>query len=277
MGRITVKRRVTRVTPAGDVHQRAEVLPVEEELTIEVEGRTLATVLRTPGHDRELAAGMLVTRGVITRGSEISMAVHCDGAGPVTGNASYNILDMRLAVRRMSRGGEIRSAGLDGVEPQASEYPQTSDDPRTVTPEELAALLPTVTAESRAFGSAGALPSAALIDPDGTLAVLRDDVSLENAVDKVIGWAAHAERLPLTGHILVIGGIATAEILQRTAMANVPVIAATASATSLAIDRAAQAGATLIGGIGAGSMTVFTGEQRLRTDATSGASASSTL
>ena len=113
------------------------------------------------------------------------------------------------------------------------------------------------------FASTGGLHAAGLFTTDGSLAVLREDVGRHNAVDKVIGWALRAGRLPLTGHILMVSGRASFELVQKAAVAGLPVLAAVSAPSSLAADLAEETGMTLVGFLRGNSMNAYTGLQRL--------------
>ena len=115
----------------------------------------------------------------------------------------------------------------------------------------------------RVFASTGGLHAAGLFTTDGSLAVLREDVGRHNAVDKVIGWARRAGRLPLSGHILMVSGRASFELVQKAAVAGIPVLAAVSAPSSLAADLAEETGMTLVGFLRGNSMNGYTGLQRL--------------
>jgi FdhD protein len=132
-----------------------------------------------------------------------------------------------------------------------------------IDPGVLAALPGRLRDAQRVFASTGGLHAAGLFGADGTLAVLREDVGRHNAVDKVIGWALRAGRLPLSGHILMVSGRASFELVQKAAVAGLPVLAAVSAPSSLAADLAEETGMTLVGFLRGTSMNAYTGLHRL--------------
>jgi FdhD protein len=127
----------------------------------------------------------------------------------------------------------------------------------------LAALPDRLREAQRVFASTGGLHAAGLFTADGTLLVLREDVGRHNAVDKVIGWALRAGRLPLTGCVLLVSGRASFELVQKAAVAGIPVLAAVSAPSSLAADPANEVGMTLVGFLRGPSMNAYAGVERI--------------
>jgi len=126
------------------------------------------------------------------------------------------------------------------------------------------AALPTrLREDQRVFDRTGGLHAAGLFDAEGRLLCLREDVGRHNAVDKVVGWALAAGRLPLTGHVLQVSGRASFELVQKTWTAGLPVIAAVSAPSSLAVDLAVEAGLTLVGFSRGDSFTVYSRDDRI--------------
>ncbi len=132
-----------------------------------------------------------------------------------------------------------------------------------VSPGVLASLPDRLRDAQRVFASTGGLHAAGLFTPDGTLLVLREDVGRHNAVDKVVGWALREGRLPLTGHILLVSGRASFELVQKAYVAGIPVLAAVSAPSSLAVGLAEEADLTLVGFLRGSSMNVYTAAHRL--------------
>jgi FdhD protein len=136
-------------------------------------------------------------------------------------------------------------------------------DPVRFDPELLAGLPDTLRAAQRVFDRTGGLHAAGLFDAGGTLLAMREDVGRHNAVDKVVGWALRDDRVPLTGHVLLVSGRASFELTQKALLAGIPALAAVSAPSSLAADLADEAGMTLVGFLRGASMNVYTGAERL--------------
>ncbi len=275
MGRITVKRPVLKVTVGEDAVRRDDVLAVEEPLEVRVGGTTLTVTMRTPGADVELAAGLLVSEGVISRGDQFRSAIHCGGPGTGGTENTFNVLDVTLAAGVAPPAPELARAlytssacgvcgktSIDQVR-TASAYDAAVDE-ASVDAALLAALPSRLRAGQEVFERTGGLHAAALFDAGtGELLVLREDVGRHNAVDKVVGWAVLHDRLPLRGCVLQVSGRASFELAQKSAMAGIPILAAVSAPSSLAVEAAAEAGITLVGFLRGASMNVYTRADRV--------------
>jgi FdhD protein len=275
MGRITARKPILTLHVDGRERRRPDTLAVEEPLEIRVGGAPLAVTMRTPGHDVELAAGFLVSEGVISRGEQFAGAIHCGGPGTGGVENTYNVLDVTLAagVRppspdiarsfyTTSSCGVCGKASIDAVRTVSRHSP--GDDPAVVTAEALAAMPNRLRAAQKVFAATGGLHGAALFDADGVLLAAREDIGRHNAVDKVVGWAVENERVPLTGTVLLVSGRASFELTQKAVMAGIPILAAVSAPSSLAVDLASQAGLTLVAFLRGRSMNVYTRTDRVR-------------
>jgi FdhD protein len=267
----TERRRVLRISLPGSSGHRADLLAVEEPLEIRIGGTPLTVTMRTPGDDIDLAAGFLFGEGLLNPPVDLRQIRMCD----------ENVADVTLAplplaqdvqratdARRSQRNFLTTSAcgvcGKESIEAirVTSRYDIAADRVQ-VSPEVLASLPDRLRDAQRVFASTGGLHAAGLFTPDGTLLVLREDVGRHNAVDKVVGWALRAGRLPLTGHILLVSGRASFELVQKAYMAGIPVLAAVSAPSSLAVGLAEEAGLTLVGFLRGSSMNAYTGAHRL--------------
>ncbi len=264
------RRRVLAVR-GGDRRTRRDRLAGEEPMEIRVTGPdgttdAVAVTMRTPGDDFELAAGFLVTEGVVPPGS-IGRVAYCDdvdreeqrfnvvtvhSAGPVT-------LGADRAHAMTSACGICGTTSLDAVEVRCDPLP----DGPAVDGDALLAMPDRLRAVQRVFEATGGLHAAGLFDADGRLLLAREDIGRHNAVDKVIGAAALAGDLPLHGRVLVVSGRAGFEIVQKAAVAGIPVLAAVSAPSSLAADAAERLGMTLVGFLRGDGYNVYCGAGRL--------------
>ncbi|MCC3772703.1 formate dehydrogenase accessory sulfurtransferase FdhD [Streptomyces sp. UNOC14_S4] len=274
MGRVTARRRVIRIRD-GAVGTRPDTLVAEEPMEIRLNGKPLAITMRTPGDDFALAAGFLVSEGVLSSAEELSNIVYCAGATEDGGN-TYNVVDVRLApgvplpdialernVYTTSSCGLCGKASLDAVRTTARHMLSDGPSPMRLTPELLSALPDRLRAAQQVFERTGALHGAALFSADGELLDVREDVGRHNAVDKLVGRALQQGLLPLSGTILLVSGRASFELAQKAVMAGIPFLAAVSAPSSLAVDLATETGLTLVGFLRGKSMNIYAGEERI--------------
>ncbi|MFF8989280.1 formate dehydrogenase accessory sulfurtransferase FdhD [Streptomyces sp. NPDC014983] len=273
MGRVTERRKVLRIRD-GALSTRSDTLVAEEPLEIRLNGKPLAITMRTPGDDFALAAGFLVSEGVLAAASDVENIVYCAGA-TADGSNTYNVVDVRTApgvslpdfslernVYTSSSCGLCGKASLDAVRTTAH-WP-IADSPRVrVTPELLAELPERLRAAQRVFDRTGGLHAAALFSEDGELLDIKEDVGRHNAVDKLVGRALQNGELPLSRTVLLVSGRASFELAQKAVMAGIPVLAAVSAPSSLAVDLAAETGLTLVGFLRGSSMNVYAGDDRI--------------
>ncbi len=272
MGRVTVRRPIVKLSPSGRV-RRQDALAAEEPLEIRTDGKALAVTMRTPGHDVELAHGFLLTEGVIGDREDVTTARYCDSVDD-SGKNTYNVLDLALApgvpepdtgVERnfytTSSCGVCGKAALDAVKLKTRFSP--ASDPVQISPSVLSTLPDALREAQRVFESTGGLHAAGLFRADGTMLVVREDVGRHNAVDKVMGWALLQGLVPLAGTVLLVSGRASFELVQKAAMAGVPMLAAVSAPSSLAVELAVESGMTLVGFLRGEQMNVYSGIERL--------------
>jgi FdhD protein len=273
MGRVSVHRPVLKISSGRRV-RRPDTLAAEEPLELRVNGAPLTVTMRTPGHDIELAHGFLLTERVIGNLEDVSNARYCAGA-EVDGRNTYNVLDVQLApgvappdasVTRnfytTSSCGVCGKAALDAVK-LATRFPPAAA-PCPVTPELILSLPDKLRTQQRVFSTTGGLHGAGLYRSDGSMIAVREDVGRHNAVDKVLGAALLAGEIPLSDTILMVSGRASFELVQKAAMAGVPILAAVSAPSSLAVELAEEQGMTLAGFVRGESMNVYTGAERIK-------------
>ncbi|MEU8680046.1 formate dehydrogenase accessory sulfurtransferase FdhD [Streptomyces sp. NPDC048611] len=278
MGRVTERRRVIRIRD-GAVSTRPDTLVAEEPMEIRLGGKPLAITMRTPGDDFALAAGFLVSEGVLAEAGDLANILYCAGATE-DGQNTYNVVDVRLTdgvpvpdislernVYTTSSCGLCGKASLDAVRTTARwSLDSSPGTPVRIGPEVLSALPDRLRAAQRVFERTGGLHAAALFTAEGELLDIREDVGRHNAVDKIVGRALQQGRLPLSSCVLMVSGRASFELAQKAVMAGIPVLAAVSAPSSLAVDLAVETGLTLVGFLRGSSMNVYAGEHRLALD-----------
>ncbi|MFD3564250.1 formate dehydrogenase accessory sulfurtransferase FdhD [Streptomyces sp. NPDC058686] len=273
MGRVTERRKVLRIRD-GQVSSRPDTLVAEEPLEIRLNGKPLAITMRTPGDDFALAAGFLVSEGVLGASDELQSIVYCAGALE-DGSNTYNVVDVRTApglvlpditlernVYTTSSCGLCGKASLDAVR-TTTRFAIDDTPPVRIEPSLLASLPDRLREAQRVFDRTGGLHAAALFSEAGELLDIREDVGRHNAVDKIVGRALQNGTLPLSRAILLVSGRASFELAQKAVMAGIPVLAAVSAPSSLAVDLAAESGLTLVGFLRGPNMNVYAGEHRI--------------
>ena len=244
-------------------------LAVEEPLEVRVQGQPVAVIMRTPGHDFELAAGFLCTEGILRSPSDIGAISYCKDAEPpnlenvvdvlLSDGVPFDLERLRRNVYASSSCGICGKATIQAIHAHAP--PIVSD--LTLSPGLLYALPDRLRAAQAAFDRTGGLHGAGLFDPDGALIVLREDVGRHNAVDKVVGHRLLHHRFPPDRHVLMVSGRAGFEIVQKALVARIPVVAAVSAPSSLAVTLAAESNMTLVGFLRGNRMNVYAGGHRI--------------
>jgi FdhD protein len=271
------ERRVTpvRVTTvrAGRVEVREDRLAGEEPLAIRACGPgqepvDVAVTMRTPGHEADLAAGFLRTEGLIEDGDAIvRVAVGDPGTralpdDEVTVHLARPFDVSRVAERHFvatASCGICGKASLDELEVRCAPIPPGP----IVAPETLLGLPARLREAQDVFDRTGGLHAAGLFDAGGTLLAVREDVGRHNALDKLIGSRVLAGELPLHGTIVLLSGRAGFELVQKAAVAGVPVLAAVSAPSDLAVEAARRLGVTLVGFLRGDGFNVYAGPERL--------------
>lgn len=263
----TLLSRYRRDGGFAEAHDR---LAAEEPLEIRVEGKSVAVVMRTPGHDEELAAGFLLTESVIRSADDLFEISRCrDIADP---EVAGNVLDVRLA---LNHGADLErltrhvftssSCGVCGkatIESIFQHFPPVVGGLR-ISPATLLALPDRLREAQETFEKTGGLHASALFDHGGQLHCLREDVGRHNALDKVIGRALLDGALPLGERILLVSGRISFELIQKALAAGIPIIAGISAPSSLAVEFARKSGQTLIGFLREKGFNVYADQGRV--------------
>jgi FdhD protein len=246
----------------GSVRYVQDVVVAEEPLEIRVNGKALSVTMRTPGADRELAAGFLLTEGIIESVDDIA------DIGFVAGK--NNVIDVQL--QGISNGPSRRNflstsscgvcgkASIEEIRVRGIRLPSSNFE---IDPDVLCTLPEKLRSGQAIFGRTGGLHAAGLFNLQGQLVTLREDVGRHNAVDKIIGWALLESKLPLSQHILVVSGRGGFEIVQKALVARLPVLASVSAPSGLAVKLAREFGLTLIGFLRGRRFVIYSGESRL--------------
>jgi FdhD protein len=227
----------------------------------------VAVTMRTPGHEAELAVGFLRTEGLID-GSEV---VGTESGDPVTLNQPDDTIVVRLSTPfddsavaerhfvATASCGICGKASIDEVVLRCEVLPEGPVVPRSV----VIALPDLLRAAQKAFDETGGLHAAALFSPRGELIAIREDVGRHNALDKLVGSQVLASALPLHDRILMVSGRVSFEIVQKAAVAGVPIVAAVSAPSDLAVETAERLGVTLVGFLRGDRFNVYSHDRRI--------------
>lgn len=257
----------------GEASTETDLLAVEEPLELRLvrgdEERTVAVTMRTPGADHELALGYLYAEGVIRSADDV-LDLSEWRQGELT---APNVLRVELrsgfeALERLSRHTLTSSAcgvcGTGSIERLALRARPALWNEPPLTPEVVCELPAQLRAAQPLFAATGGLHAAGLFTASGTCLAVREDVGRHNAVDKLLGWALGQGLLPLSDHLLAVSSRAGFEIVQKAALAGLPVVCAVSAPTSLAAEVAASFGITLVGFVREGRFNVYSFPERLQ-------------
>jgi FdhD protein len=264
MAVMTTRRAVLRVREAREPASEPDDLAVESPLVLGLYGEAIATLMRTPGHDIELAAGWLVVESGVRVALDVVTLRACreDDTDRVHITLADGVRPPRPRAFVTSAACGVCSADVLDLAPIQTSAPHSEG--WTVRREVLAALPDAMRTHQRTFDRTGAVHAAALASVDGTVGIVREDVGRHNAVDKVVGRALLDGELPATDRLLVVSGRVSFEIVQKAVAAGVAGIVAVSAPSSLAVDLAREYGLLLAGLVRSGRMNVYAGELSLR-------------
>ena len=242
-------------------------LAVEEPLEIQVRGRSVAVTMRTPGHDRELAAGFLLTERIIRQCKDLVDIATCYASQEPENTLNVFLragveVDFAALTRHVFASSSCGLCGKASIEAVKQHFAPV-DSSSTVTAKTLARLPERMRQAQKTFTQTGGLHAAAIFDAKGKFVVLREDIGRHNAVDKVLGYGVLENKLPFDQHILLVSGRASFEILQKALAARIPIIAAVSAPSSLAVDFARANGQTLVGFLRGPTMNIYSHPERI--------------
>jgi FdhD protein len=275
MGRTTSLRPTVRIA-SGEARDRIDQVVVESPLTFIMNDEVLATTMRTPGHDLELAAGWLVNESGVRRPEDISgmgaFAASPQAAGTEEEPAEVDTVRISLAggvrpprARAFVTNSACGVCSVDVLDAFPGPSAPLHSEGWRFDPDTAGDLIQQMRAKQRMFDLTGALHAAALFNPQTELIAVREDVGRHNAVDKVLGAALLDGALPLTDHVLVVSGRVSYEIVLKALTACVGAIVAVSGPTTLAVDLAQTHGLLLLGFVRDDAMNVYAGRDWVST------------
>ncbi|MFW5469671.1 formate dehydrogenase accessory sulfurtransferase FdhD [Knoellia sp. CPCC 206435] len=266
MGRVSSRHKVVRIDLDSGVTRAIDTVAGEEPLEIRVGGETFTVTMRTPGHDVDLAHGLLRAEGLIAARDDVRSARFCSDLD------SLNVLDVQVTGARSGEAvtstrhlASLGGCGLCGTTAVEAVEAVTGARPPEVQweAEQVASALDELRGRQQLFGATGGVHGAGLV-PVGAdrLTLVREDIGRHNAVDKVLGGALVLD-IDTSGALLVVSSRASFEIVQKAAVSEVAVLACVSAPSSLAIEAADRLGVTLVGFARGRRMSVYTHAHRI--------------
>jgi FdhD protein len=250
----------------------SDVAAAEEPLELRLGGEAFVVIMRTPGSDRDLAAGFLLSEQIVQSRSDVSAMRYCTDRD---GRDAANVLSVWLqgeAVVRARRAMQGRrhvtansSCGVCGrrsIDDLMTGSRRVNGNTR-IGRAVIDSLPSSLRAAQEMFKRTGGLHAAGLFDCDGRLLYTAEDVGRHNAVDKVIGAALMKDEVPLSNRVLFVSGRTSFEIVHKAVVAGIPVVAAVSAPSSLAVELACESGVTLLGFVRDGSFNIYSGKERI--------------
>ncbi len=257
---------VVRLSGSAAAKEEPDEVAVEEPVELRIEKCSVAVMMRTPGHDRELAAGFLLTENLIRHATDIFEITLCGATNEdqvvnvtLRDPASFDPARLTRNIFSSSSCGVCSKATIEAVR---QTYPPI-DDESVITREILRTLPDALRREQRTFDRTGGLHACGLFDLQGNPEVVREDVGRHNALDKLVGHELLANRLPARGRVLFLSGRVSFEMMQKALAGGISIVAAISAPTSLAVEFARANNQTLVGFIRGETMNIYTGVARV--------------
>jgi FdhD protein len=255
--------RIIRRKKDGSLEYLRDDLTIEEPLEIRIGDKPLATTMRTPGHDDELAAGFLVSEAIV-RDRRAIAGISGDGNNRVIVNLAGGV---KLKLNSAQRFGTISSScglcGKTSIDEIRQNFPAIESGNVRIDIETVLSLPEKLRNAQGDFARTGGIHAAGIFDSGGGLQIIREDIGRHNAVDKAIGRAFLDGSLPLNRHVLLVSGRASFEIAQKALAAGIPIVAAVSAPSTLAVDFARESNQTLIGFLRPPSFNIYSHIERV--------------
>ena len=256
-------QKIIRRKRDGELEYLPDELTIEEPLEIRVGSKPIATTMRTPGHDEELAAGFLLSEGIVRDRDQIA-SVLVGGDNRVVVKFADGV---KLKLNSTKRFGTISSScglcGKTSIDAIRQNFPAIRSTDIRVDTETLLSLPGTLRNAQSDFARTGGIHAAGIFGVDGKLKIAREDIGRHNAVDKAVGRAFLDGLLQLKRHLLLVSGRASFEIIQKALAAGIPIVAAVSAPSSLAVELARDSNQTLIGFLRPPSFNIYTHIERV--------------
>jgi FdhD protein len=260
---------ILRYAAGKKPRRERDELAREEPLEIRVRGKSVAVTMRTPGHDEELAAGFLLTEGIIRKRRDVTEIAYCRQGEAADYENTLNVflspaveVDFERLTRHVFASSSCGLCGKASIEAVYQHFAPVKSRMR-LPMKRILRMPEQLRAAQAAFAKTGGLHAAAIFDAKGKLMVLREDVGRHNAVDKVIGFGFLKKLLPFKAQALLVSGRASFEIMQKALAAGIPVVCAVSAPSSLAVEFARESGQTLIGFLRGETMNVYAHPERV--------------
>lgn len=268
-GKEASRVRILHWRTGSAAQERDDYVVTEEPLEVRVRGKSVAVTMRTPGRDEELAAGFLLTEGIIHKREDVVEIAYCQQGEAANHENTLNVflspqveVDFEQLTRHVFASSSCGLCGKASIESVHQHFAPVASE-LVVAPEIIVQLPERLRRAQETFSKTGGLHAAAIFDSQGNLIVLREDVGRHNAVDKVIGHCFLRGVLPLDQHLLLVSGRASFEIMQKALAAGIPIVCAVSAPSSLAVEFANESGQTLIGFLRGETMNIYTHGKRI--------------
>ena len=256
-------QKIIRRKRDGELEYLPDELTIEEPLEIRIGRKPIATTMRTPGQDEELAAGFLLSEGLVRARDQIA-SISMSGENRVVVELTDSV---KLKLSSTKRFGTISSScglcGKTSIDAIRQDFPAIRSTDIRIDIETLLSLPQKLRNAQSDFARTGGIHAAGIFRLDGKLKIAREDIGRHNAVDKAIGRAFLDELVPLDRHLLLVSGRASFEIIQKALAAGIPIVAAVSAPSSLAVDLARDSNQTLIGFLRPPSFNIYTHIERV--------------